>query len=225
MQKNNFRLPAKIAAALALALIPAFASAAVIYQSASAGPADCSVFGSIVDSGQFLGARFSLGSTTTLTGVGGQVCGSSAADDFFAAILPLSGPGALPAFNPLDLIGNALASATFVPGDSGADVTIPFSITLGPGDYALVFGGGLLGTTGFGWMPDSGTDLPGASYLTATGDIAGGTGNWSDGGFANTRFFVTAETSTNNPVPEPATALLLSLGLGIGAWVRRSRKA
>lgn len=213
MQHINLILPAKIAAILGMSLIPALAQAAMIYQSASAGPADPTAFGNIVDAGQFLGARFSLGSTTTLTGVGGQVVGSSTADDFFAAILPLTGFGALPAFNPLDSIGNALASANFVPGDSGAEVSIPFSVTLGPGEYALVFGGGLLGTTGFGWMPDSGTDLPGASYFSATGDIAGGTGGWSDGGFANTRFFVTA-----SPIPEPSAAMLMILGLGVVAY-------
>lgn len=198
-------------------------SAAVIYQSASPGPADCSAGGSILDNTQFLGARFSLGSATTLTGVGGRVCGSSAADDFFAAILPLSGPGVLPGLDPLDLISNALASAMFVPGDAGGDVTIPFSFTLGPGNYALVFGAGLLGTNGFGWMPETNTDLPGASYFFAGVDSSGGTGSWNEGSFTNTRFFVMADASTN-PIPEPATALLVLVGIGMTAWGRRGRQ-
>ncbi|WP_239292571.1 hypothetical protein [Candidatus Nitrotoga sp. 1052] len=42
------------------------ASAAVIYQSAGSGPADCSASGSSLDNTQFLGARFSPGSTSGL---------------------------------------------------------------------------------------------------------------------------------------------------------------
>jgi hypothetical protein len=222
MKKFNLISFTGIIFAMGMATTFGQASAAVIYQSASTGPADCSAGGAFLDNTQFLGARFSLGSATTLTGVGGRVCGSSAADDFFAAILPLTGPGALPGFDPLDLISNALASATFVPGDAGSDVTIPFSITLGPGNYALVFGAGLLGTSGFGWMPDTNTDLPGASYFLAGVDSSGGTSSWNDGGPTNTRFFVTADASTN-PIPEPATALLVLLGIGMTAWGRRGR--
>ena len=220
MKNSNLRSFAGIIFAMGMATTFGQASAAVIYQSASPGPTDCSAGGSILDNTQFLGARFSLGSTTTLTGVGGRVCGSSAADDFFAAILPLSSPGALPGFDPLDLISNALASATFVPGDGGDDLTIPFSLTLGPGNYALVFGAGLLGTNGFGWMPETNTDLPGASYFFAGVDSGGGTNSWNEGDFTNTRFFVTADASSN-PIPEPATALLVLLGIGMAAWGRR----
>lgn len=188
MKKFNLITFTGIIFAMGIATTFGQASATVIYQSASPGSADCSAGGAFLDNTQFLGARFSLGSTTTLTGVGGQVCGSSAGDDFFAAILSLTGPGALPSFDPLNLISNTLASATFVPGDAGNDVTIPFSITLGPGNYALVFGAGLFGTSGFGWMPDTNTDLPGASYFFA-GDASGsGTSSWNDGGPTNTRF-------------------------------------
>ncbi|BBJ23508.1 PEP-CTERM sorting domain-containing protein [Candidatus Nitrotoga sp. AM1P] len=222
MKKFNLIAFTGIIFAMGMATTFGQAFAAVIYQSASPGPADCTAGGSTLDNTQFLGARFNLGSTTTLTGVGGRVCGSSAADDFFAAILPLTGPGALPGFDPLDLVSNALASATFVPGDGGNDVTIPFSLTLGPGNYALVFGAGLLGTSGFGWMPETNTDLPGASYFFAGVDSGGGTSSWNEGDFTNTRFFVMADASTN-PIPEPATALLVLLGIGMTTWSRRGR--
>lgn len=205
--------------AAGLALASPGVNASILYQSATAGPADCSSGGSIVDNSQFLGTRFSLSSSTTLTGVGGQVCGASAADDFFAAIVSLSGPGALPSFDPLDVVDNALASATFTPGDSGADTTIPFSITLGPGDYALIFGSGLLSTTGFGWMPDTNTELPEASYFSSDQSVP----TWYDDNFSGARFFVTGDVATS-PVPEPGTVALAMLGLGCGAWARRRQR-
>lgn len=205
--------PYTIAVLFGVASISIEASAYPIYQSASGGSADCSSGGSVIDSAQYLGVHFSLTSTSTLSGVGGQVCGVSASDDFFAAVLPLNGPNALPTFDPLDIIANSLASTLFTPGDTGADTTIPLSITLGAGDYALVFGSGLLGATGFGWMPNTNTDLPGASYFSADLSVP----TWYGDNFSGARFFVLG----TNTVPEPGTLTLALLGLGCGVLARR----
>lgn len=138
MKKLNLISFTGIIFAMGMATTFGQAFAAVIYQSASPGPADCSAGGSSLDNTQFLGARLSRGSATILTGMGGHVCGPLAADDFFAAILPVTGSGTLPGFDPLDLVSNA-----------------------------LVFGAGLLGTSGVGWMPEIKLYLPGASYFFA----------------------------------------------------------
>ena len=66
MKKFNLISFTGIIFAMGMATTFGQASAAVIYQSASPGPAVCSAGGFSLDNTQFLGARFSLGSTSGL---------------------------------------------------------------------------------------------------------------------------------------------------------------
>jgi hypothetical protein len=90
-------------------------------------------------------------------------------------------------------------------------------VTLTPGNYALIFGGGgHFGATGSGAMPQNNTDIPGqASYFRWDGS------NWQSGGFNNTRFVVV--DSFAQAVPEPSSLALLSLG-ALGLITARRRK-
>jgi hypothetical protein len=91
---------------------------------------------------------------------------------------------------------------------------VPLTVSLAPGDYALVFGTGRFGAASGhnGEMPHDNPDTPQASYFRSFGDA------WIDGGFDNTRFVVTGVI-----VPEPSTIFLLVLsavtsGVARGIW-------
>ena len=151
---------------------------------------------------QYLGARFSLATTVDVTSVGGHIFGN---DDgmLFAAIVQLFGPGALPSGNPFD--GSTLASTTFLPPLLSADIIIPLGVTLGPGDYALVFGSGQFGATGSGRMPNNNTDLSVASYFFWNGPP------WTDDSISQVRFVVSGDIA--KPIPEPGSLPLVGLGV------------
>ncbi len=117
----------------------------------------------------------------------------------FGAIIGLSSPTALPLGRPFNP-GEVLASTIFTAPSFSDDVLIPLSVTLPPGDYALVFGSGLFGATGRGAMPLNNTDIPGsASYFTWNGNL----NVWMDTQFRNLRFVV-----LGNPVETPDAAAL-----------------
>lgn len=65
---KNFNLISLSGIIFAMGMATTFcqASAAVLYQSASPNPADCLSAGITMDNAQFVGARFSLGSTPGL---------------------------------------------------------------------------------------------------------------------------------------------------------------
>lgn len=194
------------------------ANAALIHESATLG-ATGQGGGVSVDSGQFLGSRFSVSSTTNVTGIGGHLRSSQIIGNnlIFGAIITLSSPVALPTGSPLD-IGEVLAFAAFNPGDPSSDVLVPLAVTLAAGDYALVFGSSeLFGATGNGGMPSNNAEISGsASYFFYNGT------DWLDGGFSNARFTVDAEVS---PVPLPAgLPLFLSALVGFGLIGYRRRR-
>ncbi|MGV7234947.1 MAG: hypothetical protein ACQ9ET_01710 [Nitrosomonadaceae bacterium] len=113
---------------------------------------------------QYFGARFTLTNASQITGIGGHIKSSSSSDDrsVFVAIVPTSGADNLPSDTTLS---NAIYTAVFEPpfNDSGpypyqvAETIIPTDFILEPGNYAIVFGSGLFGATGQGWMPLSGS--------------------------------------------------------------------
>jgi len=73
----------------------------------------------------------------------------------------LSGP--VPAGSPFTG-GEVLASTVFTPGLASSDVSVPLSVTLPPGDYAIIFGSGLLGATaGIGAMAQNNVVTPAGS--------------------------------------------------------------
>lgn len=162
-------------------------------------------------SNQFLGSRFTIsGAAVNVESIGGHMYNFSGS--LFGAIVSLSGPNALPSGNPFDL--TTLASTNFTGPFPSADILTPLSVTLSPGDYAVIFGSGQFGASGSGAMPNNNTDLPGASYFFWTGY------NWQNGGFTKARFVVEGTV-----IPEPTTFLLFGMGLlGIVAYGWRRKR-
>ncbi len=147
---------------------------------------------------QLLGSRFTLAAATEITSVGGAFGGVSSlgrSADIFAAIVDLNG-GSLPSGAPLGM-ANVLGTATFFASHVG-DTLVPLNLQLTPGDYALVFGGGVFGTDGVDSMTPDGTntvDGQGSYFFSNNGK------NWVNGGVDNVRFVVNGVTV----VPEPGT--------------------
>jgi len=133
-----------------LLLVPVGAQnafAVIIYESSTLGPTGQTTGGFNVNEVQFLGSRFSISETMEVSQIGGHMYRGSFGDNLiFGAIVELSGPDALPLGDPFTG-GEVLASTTFTPPVLSADVSVPLSITLQPGDYALIFGSGEFGAT------------------------------------------------------------------------------
>ena len=110
---------------------------------------------------QFLGWRFEVDNTLQVTDIGGHLASFGS---IFGALVSLNNPNALPQGSPF-FPEEVLASTTFTAGFPSSDITTPLSVTLAPGNYALIFGAGLFGATGSGIMPNNNFDLPGASYF------------------------------------------------------------
>lgn len=193
------------------ACIPAHAT--IIFQSATLGPSGSG--GYVVDSGQYLGVRFQLLNTYDVTAVGGDLAGSQPASGaIFAAIVAISGlgPTNFPTNSPASF--TPLASATFTPPNPSADIRVALPVTLGPGYYALIFGGGRFGaTSGHANMPGLDSDLAGASYFLGQGSSDPGS-SWSNDSFSRTRFVVEGNLS-GAAVPEPVPAALFGASLGL----------
>jgi len=218
--KTTFRSSLAVFALFAsIATYSGSASATIIYESTTQGVTGFSSGYGLWDT-QFLGSRFSLSSDTAITSIGVHMGGNGT---FFGAIVGLSDPNALPISTPLSGL-NILANGTFTASKNSIEQTLDLPITLGPGNYGVIFGTGLFGTSGIGFMPtpgDTGSDnISAASYFFWNGGQT--IPAWQDGGFSEVRFVVNGETS--NPVPEPATFLLLGAGLAGAAFVRRKMK-
>lgn len=160
------------------------AQALIIHESATLGPTG--EFGGLaLSSGQFLGSRFHIDAPVEVTDIGGHLATIPGVGNelLFGAIVSLAGPTALPSGAPFDR--TLVALTTFKADFPSTDFLTPLSVTLPPGDYALIFGAGQFGATGDGFMTIDNTDIPGrASYISWDGS------SWRNSIDENLRFVV-----------------------------------
>jgi len=213
--KKSCLLGAMCAAAISLVMSTAV-NAVVIHESATLGPTGVT-FGFGIGDPTFLGSRFSITDTISVDHVGGHLVRieGNEGDNIFAAIISLSSSTALPTGSPFNT-SELMASTIFPVPSLSNDVLTPLSVTLAPGDYALIFGSDLFGANGTGAMPNNNSDISGsASYFRWNGSI------WLNGGFDSTRFVVTGTV-----VPIPAAVWLFGSGLlGLIGIARRMKAA
>ncbi|MEX0641965.1 MAG: Ig-like domain-containing protein, partial [Pirellulales bacterium] len=119
-----------------------------IYQT-SANPSAGAGGGSSISPTQFLAARFQVTSPTTTGRLGGLFGGQGTG---FAALVALTGPDDFPDSFDLstpDVLGHS--TLTF-PNGNTLFVSAPLEVPLSPGWYSIVYGTGLFGTDGQGWV-------------------------------------------------------------------------
>jgi hypothetical protein len=195
-------------------LASARARADIILETATLGPDPTPAHG--LGGLQWIGARFSVTQTVLVDQIGANLEG---AGTIFGAIVPLSGPGGLPSMPPSQIESYALAGTSFPVTLSIADVSVPLSVLLAPGDYGVVFGVGPFGAGG-------GANLTGGNIPTAESSffiaLPIDQDVWLDQPtFTGLRVFVTGTLS----VPEPSTWVMAATGLIAGICTVLRRRA
>ncbi|TWT72740.1 hypothetical protein Pla123a_40390 [Posidoniimonas polymericola] len=206
-------------------------SGAILYQSATLGPTGVSlqevqdqiVRGRNIYPGGFQGVRFYLPSKSKVSRVGGHLIGlglggseEGGRGDIFAAVVNLSGESDMPDsadFSTPDFLGSTLIT----PPRTSADVYGELRLTLDAGWYALVLGGGFLGSDrglGFAAAVQNNPSTGDPRYIGWQSPYDGI--DWTEGGVydRNQRFVVEGVV-----VPEPGSGALLWC-LVVGAWWR-----
>jgi len=195
-------------AALALASAahadtPFFQSAGFVDESVSNGDF-------YIDNTRYLGAVFTVSQAEAVSAIGGNFTINGDGGAIFGAIVKLSSGNTLPA----DVAGNAVAEAVFTP--TGGDQSVALNTVLQPGQYAVVFGAGLFGTTGASGLVSGQTAVGTPSLVQYAGSPLAASQFTDD----TLRVTVNAVSA----VPEPASALLLVTG-GIALGLLRRRRA
>jgi hypothetical protein len=140
-------------ACLIATLNPSVAAAATLTLASAEMGVPGQAIGPSVSATNFVGWRFSVGSTTAVTEVGGHLGGISG--NLFAAIITLPAIDSLPQGAPF-AEGTVKASTSFAPPNGSNEFRIPLATTLAPGAYALVFGSGLFNASGTALAATSG---------------------------------------------------------------------
>jgi hypothetical protein len=199
---------------LASAALSTSASAGVIYQSATYTGVDTGEY--ILTENDTIGAVFTIEKATQITAIGAQF-GGFPSGAIFGAILPVASPTSFPAGSSDDLAAISLAHVVFsVPQATAIDLSEPLAVTLAPGSYAVVFGSGQFGATGFAGL-GSENDPVGSPTLIRSFFST----DWDSFDDTGVRLVVQGFA-----VPEPATwAMMIGGFAGVGAAMRRQRKA
>jgi hypothetical protein len=231
---NKIRATALAALALTALAVAAPASAAYVLQTATAGSGGSGSYpiytdaavgnGDGTDGGStFIGAGFTLGGSVSSLQVGANV-DALGSGSVFAEIVALPSAGSLPPATGGNLVAwlqtHSLGEATLTaPASAGdASTVINFSSALAAGDYAVIFGSGLYGTTGGINLTDGNATIPSPNIFTSLG----GDSFQSYGYDSQIRIF-----AATVPVPLPAGLPLLVSGLlaGVGGFLRGRRPA
>lgn len=214
MFTRNLRITVLAIASLPLLLFTASIHATVILETAPMGITNggTSIVPTSHLSTQFLGARFTIDSPYLITQVGGHVKGYSNQDrSMFVAINRIN---EITGF-PTDVyLSDAIYSERFVApfNDVGPypyqvpETILDTSFFLNPGTYSIMFGSGLFGSTGSGWMPIAATDYVAANTYFFMNEHTGSL-EFHNGSFQPARFYVAGVA-----VPEPESLWLLLIG-------------
>ncbi len=182
------------------------ALADTLFESATMGATQQSG-GYSIDDAQYLGVRFTLGSKTTITSVGGQLGAGGFGDGgIFVAIVKLASASALPVGAPFTSQEVVASKAVKITGKPATDVFVPLTVTLDPGVYGLIYGSGALGD------PASGS---GESYagLMGNGNTDRGNGSyffWRTNSWVNSAPVGLRFTVYGTPAGAPPQVLFVS---------------
>ena len=208
----NFSLSTPLSAALLLvaASLVNPAQADVIYQSATAGTASNGGFvvqgDGTTDGSNILGGVFTLTQGANVTGIGGNFLvsnGASGGGNIFGEIVKISDGASVPGTS-IDLL-SPLGRVIFAPTADG-DTIASLNLLLGPGTYALLFGGNTTDAPGFATLAD-GNDPVGLPSLFEDNFGGADPAFWDNFAPADSRIFV------EGTVPEPASVGLVGAGL------------
>jgi hypothetical protein len=134
----------------------------IILETATLGPDPTPAIG--VGGLQWVGAKFSVHRVVEVEHIGVNLAG---AQTIFGAIIRMSGGDDLPAFSPDQIESFALAGTTFTAPAMAADVSVPLSVRLRPGDYGVIFGVGAFGSGGGANLTLGNQPTSQASFFTA----------------------------------------------------------
>lgn len=158
-----------LALGLALGASPLIADGAplIIHESADLGPSGTGG-GVTISLNQFVGTSFSIAEAVRVTTIGGDM-GTSPGGVIFGAIVPVPSAGAVPSVAPLEIESIALAHTVFSAAaghPTTMDFRTPLAVDLAPGNYALIFGSGLFGANGQGFLGTNNIPFPDSVAFT-----------------------------------------------------------
>jgi hypothetical protein len=154
--------------------------------------------GTAITTAQWVAWRFSIDSPLAVHHIGGHLLAiPDQPGDIFAAFVRLSAVDSLPIGAPFN-DDEVVATTTFRPNFPSDEYIAPIETTLVPGSYALVFGTGLYGATGFASLhngPDQ-PDIPPtnlSSFIFWSIPSPGAPNEWRQNLASNMRFIVQAD--------------------------------